>query len=222
MEIIEKSADVNGNADKFTVYFNSDGKYVDADYNIGKLKIKLSSGKTADIKNTSEKDENTRASISGKATIGQDSNNIYRLADITIKLDAVDGAISSIDGIKIDNSTTGLLLGDKGKTLTFEVIQSLSKDSDSQRVSGIRCPKTVTNYFIGNSTGSKINLIKYAADGFTICNGKLINYNILIIEKVIKIKQKKIILKRIIQAGRAKMENGISIKTIIYVQDGTR
>lgn len=53
MEIIEKSADVNGNADKFTVYFNSDGKYVDADYNIGKLKIKLSSGKTADIKNTS-------------------------------------------------------------------------------------------------------------------------------------------------------------------------
>lgn len=177
MEIIEKSADVNGNADKFTVYFNSDGKYVDADYNIGKLKIKLSSGKTADIKNTSEKDENTRASISGKATIGQDSNNIYRLADITIKLDAVDGAISSIDGIKIDNSTTGLLLGDKGKTLTFEVIQSLSKDSDSQRVSGIRCPKTVTNYFIGNSTGSKINLIKYAADGFTICNGKLINYN---------------------------------------------
>lgn len=204
------------------MYSDSNGNYIDADYKLGEITIGLDNGKTVKVSDTYNKVENLVCSISNMEVIGQDSKNIYRLADITIKLDAVDGAISSIDGIKIDNNTTGLLLGDKGKTLTFEVIQSLSKDSDSQRVSGIRCPKTVTNYFIGNSTGSKINLIKYAADGFTICNGKLINYNILIIEKVIRIKQKKIILKRIIQAGRAKMENGISIKTIIYVQDGTR
>ena len=204
------------------MYSDSNGNYIDADYKLGEITIGLDNGKTVKVSDTYNKVEDLVCSISNMEVIGQDSKNIYRLADITIKLDAVDGAISSIDGIKIDNSTTGLLLGDKGKTLTFEVIQSLSKDSDSQRVSGIRCPKTVTNYFIGNSTGSKINLIKYAADGFTICNGKLINYNILIIEKVIRIKQKKIILKRIIQVGRAKMENGISIKTIIYVQDGTR
>lgn len=204
------------------MYSDSNGNYIDADYKLGEITIGLDNGKTVKVSDTYNKVEDLVCSISNMEVIGEDSKNIYRLADITIKLDAVDGAISSIYGIKIDNSTTGLLLGDKGKTLTFEVIQSLSKDSDSQRVSGIRCPKTVTNYFIGNSTGSKINLIKYAADGFTICNGKLINYNILIIEKVIRIKQKKIILKRIIQAGRAKMENGISIKTIIYVQDGMR
>ena len=168
---------INGGCKESTVYSDSNGNYIDADYKLGEITIGLDNGKKVKVSDTYNKVEDLVCSISNMEVIGQDSKNIYRLADITIKLDAVDGAISSIDGIKIDNSTTGLLLGDKGKTLTFEVIQSLSKDSDSQRVSGIRCPKTVTNYFIGNSTGSKINIIKYAADGFTICNGKLINYN---------------------------------------------
>lgn len=175
----EKSADVNGNSDKFTVYFNSDGKYVDADYNIGKLKIKLSSGKTADIKNTSEKDENTRASVSAKATIGQDSNNIYRLATITVKSLDANVQIKEINGLELDqDKTNAFSISDDGTTVSFDVIQVLSKSQASSKVNGIRYSRNVSNYILCNKNGEKVSLLSDDEKSFTVANGKLINYKL--------------------------------------------
>lgn len=82
---LEADETVNGGAEKFTVYTDKNGKYIDADYNLGKIRVKLSSGSTADLINTSDDDEGVRASVSDAKVIGQDSNSIYRLAKITIK-----------------------------------------------------------------------------------------------------------------------------------------
>lgn len=176
--LVETSTIINGGCRETAVYSDSNGNYIDADYSLGQVTVGLDNGKNVTISNTHDKVEDIIASISNCEVIGQDSKNIYRLAEITVKLDAVDGTIVSINGIKIDSNTTGLLLGDSGRTITFDVIQALSKEANGERVLGIRYPKRVNNYLIGSNAGAKFDILKNSADGFTICNGKLINYRI--------------------------------------------
>ena len=45
-------ASVNGNAENAIVYTSADGKYIDADYNIGIIRVKLENNKTVKLENT--------------------------------------------------------------------------------------------------------------------------------------------------------------------------
>ena len=119
-----KEADetVNGGAEKFTVYTDKNGKYIDADYNLGKIRVKLSSGSTADLINTSDDDEGVRASVSDAKVIGQDSNSIYRLAKITIKSTKSGVSIKTVNGVELSD-TTDSFTQNTDKTVEFGDIE---------------------------------------------------------------------------------------------------
>lgn len=171
-------AEVNGGADKFNVYTSKDGKYIDADYNIGKVKIKLSSGKTATIENTSDEDEDVRASITDSKVIGQDSSNIYRLAKITVKCSTSGVTIKEVNGVEVGSDATSLVVFDNGAGVSFDVIQVISKSQASKEVEGIKYAKTVSSYILSDKDGEKIELLSTDESSFTIVNGKIINYKI--------------------------------------------
>ena len=171
-------ATVNGGASKFTIYTNKDGKYIDADYNLGKIKVKLSNGKTATIENTSDKDEEVSAKVTDSKVIGQDSNNIYRLATITVKSGASGITISEVNGVKIGNDATSLIASEDKASISFNVIQVISKAQASKEVDGIKYAKNVCNYVLSDKDGKKISLLSEEQKAFTVVNGKIINYKI--------------------------------------------
>ena len=174
----EISNELNGGASVLNVYTDKDGKYIDADYNLGKIKVKLSNGKTAEIKNTSEEDKNVRGSIHDIKFIGQDSQNIYRLATITIKASDAGVTIKSINSLELSDDTTVFEVSDNGSTVSFDVIQVLSKTQSSSDIDGVKYAKTVNNYMLSDKDGEKIDLLNDSEDGFTVADGKLINYKI--------------------------------------------
>lgn len=174
-----KSADsnINGGATSFNVYTDNAGKYIDADYNLGKIKVKLSDGKTATIENTNDEDDSVRGQVSDATVIGQDSNNIYRLATITVK--TTSGAtISEVNGITMSDATTAFVLSSDKKSISFEVVQVISKAQASKSISGIKPAKTVTDYVLSDKSGKKEELLSSDENSFTVAGGKLINYKI--------------------------------------------
>ena len=171
------SASINNGEKESTVYSDNNGNYIDADYSLGSIKVQLTNGKSAEIKNTHDKIENTRAAVAQTKVIGQDSKSIYRLAEITLKCDEVDVGIKSVNGIEVNGENLAFRAGDNGSSVVVDVIQSISKEAASERIEGIKYPKKVTNYVLGNSSGHNVSLLKNSSDGFTLNNGKLINYS---------------------------------------------
>ncbi len=171
-------ATVNGGAGTFTVYTDKDGKYIDADYNLGKIKIELSNSRTATIENTSEKDEEVSAKISNSKAIGQDKTNIYRLATITVKSNANGITIKEVNGVKIDADATGFTVSEDKTSVSFNVIQAVSKAKASKEIDGIKYAKNVSNYVLSNKEGKKVSLLDDDEQAFTVVNGKIINYKI--------------------------------------------
>lgn len=169
---------INGGADKFTVYTDKDGKYIDADHNLGKIRVKLSNDKIATIENTRDGDKDVRASVTDAKVIGQDSTNIYRLAKITVKSTVATNTIAEINGVKVDSSATSLIPSADKTSVSFEVIQSISKSQGSKEVEGIKCAKSTSTYVLSDKDGKKVDLLNTAETGFTVANGKLINYEI--------------------------------------------
>lgn len=169
---------INGGADKFTVYTDKDGKYIDADHNLGKIRVKLSNDKIATIENTRDGDKDVRASVTDAKVIGQDSTNIYRLAKITVKSTVATNTIAEINGVKVDSSATSLVPSADKTSVSFEVIQAISKAQGSKEVEGIKCAKNTTTYILSDKDGKKVDLLNTAETGFTVANGKLINYEI--------------------------------------------
>ncbi|GAA0077135.1 hypothetical protein UT300005_15130 [Clostridium sp. CTA-5] len=117
-----------GNA--LRVYTDVKGNYIDADYNLGKIKVGVVAttpsavrdlDKTINVENTDSKKQVARVDVEGKEkgekinatasvkhikTIGQDDKNIYRLARVTVKVGTEDGnaygiAIKEIGGKEI-------------------------------------------------------------------------------------------------------------------------
>lgn len=171
-------ATVNGGAGTFTIYTDKDGKYIDADYNLGKIKIKLSNSKTATIENTSEKDEEVSAKITNSKAIGQDKTNIYRLATITVKSNADGITIKEVNGVEIDTDATGFTASEDKTSVSFNVIQSISKAQASKEIDGIKYAKNVYNYVLSDKDGEKISLLDEDEQAFTVVDGKIINYKI--------------------------------------------
>ncbi len=172
-----KSADekVNGGASTINVYTDANGKYVDGDYNLGTIKVKLSNSKTAKIENTNDADEGVRAKVTDVKEIGQDSNNIYRLAKITLKADS-GVTISEINGEETSNKIFTLV--DSGNSVSFEVIQKLSKSQSSKDIDGIKYSKSVDSYILADKDGDKVDLLSSDADTFSIVSGKILDYKV--------------------------------------------
>lgn len=134
--------------------------------------------KTATIENTSDKDEEVSAKVTDSKVIGQDSNNIYRLATITVKSGASGITISEVNGVKIGNDATSLIASEDKASISFNVIQVISKAQASKEVDGIKYAKNVCNYVLSDKDGKKISLLSEEQKAFTLVNGKIINYKI--------------------------------------------
>lgn len=174
-----KAADnnINGGATSFNVYTDKSGKYIDADYNLGKIKVQLDGGKTANVENTNDADNNVRGAVTDATVIGQDSSNIYRLATITIK--ATNGiAVTGIGGLTLGTATTAFTQSSDKTSVSFQVIQVISKNQYSKGINGIKYARTVTDYIVCDKNGKKIDLLSEDQKDFTVSDGKLINYKL--------------------------------------------
>lgn len=169
---------VNDGAANFNVYTSKDGKYIDADYNIGKIKVKLSNGKIANLENTEDKDENVRASVKDANVVAQDNNNIYRIATITVKSSDSNATIKEVNGIALTDSTTAYTLSADKLSASFSVIQVISKAQASKDIDGIKYARTVNSYVLSDKDGKKEDLLSSEAKNFTVADQKLINYKV--------------------------------------------
>ena len=169
-------SETNGGAANFNVYTDEKGKYIDADYNLGKIKIKLSNNRAVTIQNTNDKEEEVSASVKDTKVIAQDASNIYRLATVTIKSGG--DTIKEVNGITITNTTTGYTLSKDKKSVSFKVIQVISKSQGSKEIDGIKYAKTVNTYALSDEDGKKVNLLSEDEAAFTIADEKIINYKI--------------------------------------------
>ncbi|MBN7573280.1 N-acetylmuramoyl-L-alanine amidase family protein [Clostridium beijerinckii] len=188
----------------FNVYTDTKGGYIDADYNLGKVKVTTTasgaSPKTETIENTNDKydaagkDDALTASVSQDKILTQDDDYIYRLA--TIKVNVTTGAgvtarISEINGVELNPTNPNdkpqiFKVENDGRTVSFKAIQKISKAQDSDDVDGAKYAKTVTTYALSDEDGKNLDAkdLFLNTDGtinedtkFTVANGKLIAYN---------------------------------------------
>ncbi len=167
---------LNGGASELTVYTDGNGKYIDADYNIGTLRVKLENRKSAKITNTNKSDNGIRASVSNIKEIGQDSSNIYRLADITINALEADSPVAEINGLELEDKSELFEIDNDGKKVTFRALQKISKTQASDDIDGIKYAKTVGTYFLSDADGDVIELLD--ENNFSVADGKILCYAI--------------------------------------------
>ncbi|OOM10454.1 N-acetylmuramoyl-L-alanine amidase family protein [Clostridium saccharobutylicum] len=177
----------NGNTTSLNIYTNANGNYIDADYNIGSIKVTTTNGstdKTTTISNTNDKYDGAGASdaisvsvVSNNSNvIGQDADYIYRSTKITVTSSNTGIKITKINGIDIsgksafDTSVSG--------SVSFNVIQKISKAQASGNINGAKYANSVTNYIISQDNGNTLDSNHALLSNYTISNGKLINYTI--------------------------------------------
>ncbi|WP_252224075.1 N-acetylmuramoyl-L-alanine amidase family protein [Clostridium sp. ZBS2] len=184
------------------VYTDAKGNYIDADYNLGKIRVTPTTGSSVNVENTDKEydfgkanedasvsKDDLSASVTAEKIIGQDSNNIYRVATITLK--AKTNLITEVNGMSIykatsstdaTNAVTAFTRAD-GTAITdangvadvkFEVIQKISKAQASGDIDGAKYAKTVANYVLSNDKGVKEAL---AETTFSVVDGKVVAYN---------------------------------------------
>ncbi|AOR24598.1 N-acetylmuramoyl-L-alanine amidase family protein [Clostridium taeniosporum] len=164
---------------ELNVYTDVKGNYIDADYNLGKVKVKVNNGETTSssvtVDNTDDKfDSIAKNDLTAKVTdaeeIGQDSKNIYRTATITV--DAGTNTVVQINGKDVTKDATAFESTDGYKTVSFKVIQKISKAQASGDIDGAKYAKSVTNYVIANDDAETEKLLADAK--FSIVGGKVI------------------------------------------------
>lgn len=156
-------SDVNGTSKDGTntsaVYGDSTGAYVDADYNLGSLKIYAGSTTSASVtlKNTDDsydlkKDGKTyklKAVLSESKYVTKISDDIYRWAKLTIYKKASDetsySKVTKDDGFKFGGKLT--------VDGTVEVLHKFSYTPNTTTADGIKYPKTSTIYFAADEDG---------------------------------------------------------------------
>ncbi|NFG60749.1 N-acetylmuramoyl-L-alanine amidase family protein [Clostridium sp. CMCC3677] len=188
-----KEAYNTDNTNKLNVYTDAKGNYIDADYNLGKIKVKPTTGSAVNVENTDKKyncgkddagkehSKNLTAKVVENAILGQDSKNIYRYATIT--LTSKDQPIEEVNGIEVSK-----LEATEGNTVvTLDVIQKISKDQASDTIDGAKYAKTVSTYAVTEDDatiddGDVVDFIKLLeavknnkAES-TIVNGKVVIY----------------------------------------------
>ena len=195
----------NKTAPNFNVYTDTKGNYIDADYNLGKIKVTTTYNAATTGTDVKDKDvtvDNTNDTYDAVGTDGkdavsvsvaqdkvltQDADYIYRLVDVTVNVKASAVAtISAINGIeltpkKIADTPEIFDASADGKTVTYKAIQKISKAQDSDDVDGAKYAKTVTTYAVSNDSGKTVTdfstLVNKDDTKFTVAGGKLIAYN---------------------------------------------
>lgn len=173
----EQKSSVNGNAVNAIVYTSADGKYIDADCNIGTIRVKLSNNKTAKLENTNEDDQDVRVSLYNAKEIGQNSSYIYRTAKICINSTVANSSVTEINGIEVGKDTKYFNIEEDGKKVTYDVIQVISKAQASKDADGIKYAKSVENYMICDEDGDKQELLSNGLFSI-IDNKRLVSYEI--------------------------------------------
>ena len=181
----------------FTVYTDTKGNYIDADYNLGKIKVSTTNAGVAVTTSAAVTIENTKdtydlrgrddtyAKIKQSVTLGQDSNYIYRYAIISVT------TTSDKNGqVFINNRAFNITSGapSTASTVDLKVIQKISKTQDGDDIDDAKYSKTVTNYVIGDDdaklTGSNednyLNLAKDTTDTTKarVIGGKLVLFQV--------------------------------------------
>ena len=181
---VQYTADeATNNATSLNVYTDANGKYVDADYNLGSIKVTTTasgaSDKTVTVTNTDDKYDGAGASDAVSASvgtnstvIGQDANYIYRTATVTIK--TADGVtVSKINGLSIAGKAT--FTATTGE-VSFQVIQKISKAQASGDINGVKYAKTVNAYIVSDDAG--VDESGSLLGKYTVVNGKIITYSV--------------------------------------------
>jgi hypothetical protein len=157
---ILKTSNTNG-VTYSTVYAGPDGKYVDADYNLGTFNV-ATTGASVSIKNTKDtyeiKKDNTlyevKAQIDSSTALSEGYDYILRSAKLSIwgRDKALGGAYT--------NMTSQFKYGSKANNYDIangnsyvDVLQKISKAQASDNVGGIKYAKDVSTYFKTDSEG---------------------------------------------------------------------
>ena len=175
-----------------TIYTDIDGNYIDGDYNLGSIKVITTAGgtqKTSVIENNEDlvnavSDSKVSASVSNTKVIGQDDNNIYRTATITVTANSSDVSIKSINGVNVATADSSVIQAvTEGTSYSFNVIQKISKAQASDEIDDAKYAKSVTNYMICDKDGKVSSDAKafYEMannDKVSVANGRLIAYTV--------------------------------------------
>ncbi len=146
-----------------TVYVDYAGNYVDADYNLGSMKVSTtSSGSSVYIKNTKDTYEITET-VNGvkktyelKAVIKDSSyatvfsDTVYRWANLSIyrkEKDADDSTYTNVTDTILFGGKGTLTTSGTGLNISVPVLQQFSKAVATDSIDGIKYPKDSTVYF---------------------------------------------------------------------------
>ncbi|AQR97850.1 hypothetical protein [Clostridium saccharoperbutylacetonicum] len=137
------------------IFTDKDGNYIDADYNMGKIKVETTKA-SATIENSVDLEDldstgttKAGAAVTKSIVLGQDKDYIYRYAEI--KVVVAGGANQTV---KINNKN--FALGTDG-SITLPVIQKISKAQDSSDKDEAKYAKTVYNYVISKDDVSNLS-----------------------------------------------------------------
>ena len=165
----------NTSTTEVAVYTDVKGNYIDADYNVGKVKVAVDVNgvsKNVTLTNTDdEEDYNTSIAVNDTKVIAQDSKYFYRTAKLTVTSDS---AIKEINGLAVAGKSA-FTVSEDGKTVSFSVIQKISKAQASGDIDGAKYAQSVSNYVVSDEDGVSESLLADAK--FNVIGSKLVSYN---------------------------------------------
>lgn len=159
------------NYDGYTVYTDSKGNFIDADYNLGKIKVVTTSSNVITLTNTEDEKEGITVYVSDSDVLGQDADYIYRTIKVTIESDEVISKVNTIDvnsGDAFDTSEKD------GKTVSFLAIQKISKEQSQDTINGANYAKTAVTYVLSGTDGTSVSLLDNAK--ISIAGGYIVEY----------------------------------------------
>lgn len=165
-------SDIDGR--DISVYTDKNGNYIDADYNVGKVKV-TTKNKIITLKNTDDIEKGTNVSISDPIVLAHDEKYIYRKATMTVNSDE---EITKINGIDMSAESTLFNLTDDKTSVSFDVIQKISKEQSSGTIDGAKYSNNVTNYVVGKKNGAKVGFMQDEDTAYSISKGKIIAHKI--------------------------------------------
>ena len=147
------------------VYTDIKGNYIDADYNLGKIKVETT-GDSVTLNNTKDSEKlksngtKVNATVEEAKVVAQDSDYIYRIATIKLNGEGVD--FKTVNGVEVNADNT------------ITVIQKISKAQASGDIDGAKYAKTVTTYAL---EADQVKLFE-DAEGINAFGNKLVVYDV--------------------------------------------
>lgn len=152
------------------VYTDVKGNYIDADYNLGKLKLEVGADTTAesvtltnteDTEKLKKSDAKVGAEVKSAEVVAQDASYIYRIATIQLTSTS-DVVFNTVNGVEVNSDNT------------ITVIQKISKAQASGDVDGAKYAKTVTTYALESD---QVKLFE-DAEGVSAFGNKVVVYDV--------------------------------------------